>query len=287
MRDAIGYLDQLAPLTGGSIDVAEARSLLGIADPLAVASLFDAVVEGRAHDALHALNGLYEGGADLRPLVRALLERCRDLLVRAIDGRDLAARVRLSAALDSLLHLDGEVRRHAEPRFLVEATLVRLAVSGGETAVAPLNVVAATPVPAAPQTVSPEPASPEPEAAEASPIEPAADTQQAWTRVLEELAVSARGILKQAKVEFEGDTVVAVYPYKGQYDVAMTKQAEVARLVAAHFGPGTGFEIRLLPLNERGVPARSVALAPEDHPTVVEALNVLGGRVIDIKEIHE
>src|SRR5438270_7305992 len=131
MRDAIGYLDQLAPLTSGKIDLAEARSLLGIADPLAVASLFDAVREGRAHDALHGLNGLYEGGADLRPLVRALMERCRDLVVRAIDGQDAGARTRLSAALDSLLHLDGEVRRHAEPRFLVEATLVRVAVAGG------------------------------------------------------------------------------------------------------------------------------------------------------------
>jgi DNA polymerase III subunit gamma/tau len=299
MRDAIGYLDQLAPLTGGSIDVAEARSLLGIADPLAVASLFDAVLEGRAHDALHSLNGLYEGGADLRPLVRALMERCRDLLVKAIDGRDVAARGRLSAALDALLHLDGEVRRHAEPRFLVEATLVRLAV---ETEVRkadgtlvkvsepPLEVVARTPIPALapiPMPAQPAPQMAEPEPAAASPIEPAADTQQAWTRVLEELAVSARGILKQAKVDFEGDTVVAVYPYKGQYDVAMAKHAEVAKLVAAHFGPGTGFEIRLLPLNERGIPERQAALAPEDHPTVVEALNVLGGRVIDIKEIHE
>ena len=306
MRDAIGYLDQLAPLTSGAIDLAEARSLLGIADPLAVASLFDAVVEGRAHDALHALNGLYEGGADLRPLVRALMERCRDLLVRAIDGRDAAARGRLSAALDALLHLDGEVRRHAEPRFLVEATLVRLTVAGAGEPVAaaappPSPVVAATAVPA-PTPLPPQPtlelARPEPapaavepmavpEAAAAAPIEPAADTQQAWSRVLEELAVSARGILKQAKVDFEGNTVVAVYPYKGQYDVAMTKHAEVAKLVAAHFGPGAGFEIRLLPLTERGVPARPTSIAPEDDPTVVEALNVLGGRVIDIKEIHE
>ena len=312
MRDAIGYLDQLAPLTGGSIDVAEARSLLGIADPLAVASLFDAVVEGRAHDALHALNGLYEGGVDLRPLVRALLERCRDLLVKAIDGRDVAARSRLSAALDALLHLDGEVRRHAEPRFLVEATLVRLAVAGVAEPIAaaapPLDSVGTTPVGApvgAPNPLPAQPtlelarpeaapaptepvAAPAPEPAASAPIEPAADTQQAWTRVLEELAVSARGILKQAKVDFEGNTVVAVYPYKGQYDVAMTKHAEVARLVAAHFGPTFGFEIRLLPLTERGVPARQASsLAPEDDPTVVEALNVLGGRVIDIKEIHE
>ena len=309
MRDAIGYLDQLAPLTGGSIDVAEARSLLGIADPLAVASLFDAVIEGRAHDALHALNGLYEGGADLRPMVRALLERCRDLLVRAIDERDVAGRSRLSAALDALLHLDGEVRRHAEPRFLVEATLVRLAVAGGApvaeavaTLAPPLDAVAKAPLPTPPPTITaagqPPPemaemADPEPAAAgpieppAAAPIEPPAGVEEAWSRVLEELAVSARGILKQAKVDFEGDTVVAVYPYKGQYDVAMTKQSEVARLVTAHFGPSTGFEIRLLPLNDRGVPAQPAALAPEDHPSVVEALNVLGGRVIDIKEIHE
>ena len=320
MRDAIGYLDQLAPLTGGSIDVAEARSLLGIADPLAVASLFDAVIEGRAHDALHALNGLYEGGADLRPLVRALMERCRDLLVRAIDEREVAARSRLSVALDALLHLDGEVRRHAEPRFLVEATLVRLAVAGAAAEVVvrkpdaepaapsapPLDAVAKTVIPPpptvpAPGRPAPEMAEPEPavaspiepvaaspiEPAVASPIEPAVGVEEAWTRVLEELAVSARGILKQAKVDFEGDTVVAVYPYKGQYDVAMTKQTEVARLVAAHFGPTAQFEIRLLPLNDRGVPARPAALAPEDHPSVVEALNVLGGRVIDIKETHE
>jgi DNA polymerase III subunit gamma/tau len=303
MRDAIGYLDQLAPLTSGRIDLAEARSLLGLADPLAVATLFDAVLEGRAHDALHTLNGLYEGGADLRPLVRGLLERCRDLLVKAIDARDLAARGRLSLALDALLHLDGEVRRHAEPRFLVEATLVRLAVAGDQAlqaaaipAPAPASASASVPasVPPSIRVAASEP-EPEPEPAPAmavepaasSPIEPAAGTQEAWNRVLEELPVSARGILKQAQVDFEGDTVVAVYPYKGQYDVAVTKQAEVARLVGAHFGPGTRFEIRLLPLSDRGVPARPTALAPEEHPSVVEALNVLGGRVIDIKEIRE
>ena len=307
MRDAIGYLDQLAPLTGGSIDLAEARSLLGLADPLAVASLFDAVLEGRAHDALHGLNSLYEGGVDLRPLVRALMERCRDLLVAAIDGRDLPARARLSLALDALLHLDGEVRRHAEPRFLVEATLVRLAVTGtappaaaaqpaaapvaaASPALAPLDAVARTPVPEPPDNAEPAQPAPrmaEPEPVAASPIEPPADVQQAWSRVLEELAVSARGILKQARVDFEGDTVVAIYPYKGQYDVAMAKQAEVARLVSAHFGPASRFEIRLLPLNERGVPAAASPLAPEEHPTVVEALTVLGGRVLDIKEINE
>src|SRR6266851_3935153 len=56
------------------------------------------------------------------------LEAARSLLgiadPRLLDGL-------LAAVLDALLHLDGEVRRHAEPRFLVEATVARLAVELG------------------------------------------------------------------------------------------------------------------------------------------------------------
>src|SRR5258708_21097642 len=65
------------------------------------------------------------------------MEGCRDRLVAALTRRDHATARRLSSVLDALLHLDGEVRRHAEPRFLVEATLARLAVELGADA-APL-----------------------------------------------------------------------------------------------------------------------------------------------------
>jgi len=284
MRDAIGYLDQLAPLTTGRIDLAEARSLLGIADPLAVASLFDAVLEGRAHDALHVLNGLYEGGADLRPLVRALLERCRDLLVRAIDGHDAGGRVRLSAALDALLHLDGEVRRHAEPRFLVEATLVRLALGAGEAparvAVAPLAapavpappVASAAAVAPAPEPVAPaaepvaaaaEPAAPaaaavapaaDPEPvpvpveeapAAAGPIEPAADLVEAWKRVLAELRPVVRGYFREARPEYDGSTLVLWFPYAFHHKSALDNRSAVEPLVAAHLGPSVKLDLRL------------------------------------------
>ena len=131
MRDAVGLLDQLVPLATGPITLEAARSLLGIADPRLLDSLLDDVLAGRAAEALDELNRVYAAGAELRQVVRGLMESCRDRLVAALTRRDQATARRLSSVLDALLHLDGEVRRHAEPRFLVEATLARLAVELG------------------------------------------------------------------------------------------------------------------------------------------------------------
>src|SRR3979409_2539090 len=131
MRDAVGLLDQLVPLALGPISLESARSLLGIADPRLLDSLLDDVLAGRAAEALAEVNRVYAAGAELRQVVRGLMEGCRDRLVAALTKRDQATARRLSSVLDALLHLDGEVRRHAEPRFLVEATLARLAVAAG------------------------------------------------------------------------------------------------------------------------------------------------------------
>ncbi|HLQ62607.1 MAG TPA: DNA polymerase III subunit gamma/tau, partial [Candidatus Acidoferrales bacterium] len=156
MRDAIGLLDQLVPLASGKVTAAGARELLGIADPAVLSRLLELVLEGRPTEALEQLGAIYEGGGELRQVVRGLMERCRDLLVQAIDRREEAAAARLAGALDALLHLDGEVRRHAEPRFLVEATLVRLAVEGRPVGAAPQPAVqsVAVPVPDVPSLPS-------------------------------------------------------------------------------------------------------------------------------------
>src|ERR1700681_4236489 len=145
MRDAVGLLDQLVPLASGPISLESARALLGIADPRLLDSLLDDVLAGRAAEALAELNRIYSAGAELRQVVRGLMEGCRDRLVAALTKRDQATARRLSNVLDSLLHLDGEVRRHAEPRFLVEATLARLAVELGTDEAQPEAV--AVPVP--------------------------------------------------------------------------------------------------------------------------------------------
>jgi DNA polymerase-3 subunit gamma/tau len=158
MRDAIGLLDQLVPLADGTITEATARDLLGMVDPGRVGELLDLVLAGRAGEALAALSQTYEGGAELRQVVRGLMETCRDRLVGAIEARDASLRARLSTVLDGLLHLDGEVRRHAEPRFLVEATLVRLAVEVAPAEAAPPSSPAAVPEVSAPAPAAEAPA---------------------------------------------------------------------------------------------------------------------------------
>ncbi len=174
MRDGVGLLDQLVPLAGGPITLDLARELLGIADPSQLEALLGLVLTGQAGAALAALARIYEAGGELRQVVRGLMERSRDLIVQAIDRRDSAARDRLATILDALLHLDGEVRRHAEPRFLVEATLVRLAVgtaslpplaapvSEALAVVVPVAVAPAAVAPAAPAPVSVAPDVPAP-----------------------------------------------------------------------------------------------------------------------------
>src|SRR6202035_2401517 len=100
----------------------------------------------------------------------AVRKSARDGLVAPLTRRDNATARRLSSVLDALLHLDGEVRRHAEPRFLVEATLARLAVELGTEAVPEVAPVIEREVP----TAVPQPA------VSSAPV-------AGWSEVLEKL----------------------------------------------------------------------------------------------------
>src|SRR5579859_4572035 len=73
MRDAVGLLDQVVPLAAGPVTTDLARELLGIADPELLDGLLDLVLEGRPTQALEALGRIYEGGAELRQVVRGLM----------------------------------------------------------------------------------------------------------------------------------------------------------------------------------------------------------------------
>src|SRR5882672_9100274 len=197
MRDAVGLLDQLVPLASGPISLESARSLLGIADPRLLDSLLDDVLAGRAAEALAEVNRVYAAGAELRQVVRGLMESCRDRLVAALTKRDQATARRLSSVLDALLHLDGEVRRHAEPRFLVEATLARLAVELGtdETAAStPIAEVERAPVTSPSQLVTSPPAGKSPAQPGDGDVGPAptVTTVAGWSDVLDKLNRTVR-----------------------------------------------------------------------------------------------
>jgi DNA polymerase III subunit gamma/tau len=291
MRDAVGLLDQLVPLAEGPISLESARSLLGIADPRLLDSLLDDVLAGRAAEALTELNRVYSAGAELRQVVRGLMGGCRDRLIAALSKRDQATARRLSAVLDALLHLDGEVRRHAEPRFLVEATLARLAVELGMTGVveasSPPTVREASPARQEHKVLEAVGSTP----AQVEEITPAATPQASaevsgWADVLEKLNRTVRAVYLDAQPELVGSSLILWFRYGFHHKKAQEQSMLLMPHVRAWLGKDVKVDYRL----KEGEPPKTSskpAASPEDDPFVREVVRRFDGRVTRVKEVTE
>jgi hypothetical protein len=200
-------------------------------------------------------------------------------LVAALTRRDQATARRLSSVLDALLHLDGEVRRHAEPRFLVEATLARLAVELGTTEPVPV-VQAREEVPSAPIPVEIAPA-PVPEVVMA-----ATGDVTGWSEVLEKLNRTVRAAYLDAQPEVDGTLLVLWFRYGFHHKKAQEQSPQLMPHVRAWLGDGVKVDFRL----RDGDPAKAApkpAASPEDDPFVREVVRRFDGRVTRVKEVSE
>jgi DNA polymerase-3 subunit gamma/tau len=288
MRDAVGLLDQLVPLAEGPITLESARSLLGIADPRLLESLLDDVLGGRAAEALAELNRVYAAGAELRQVVRGLMEGCRDRLVAALTRRDNASARRLSSVLDALLHLDGEVRRHAEPRFLVEATLARLAVELSPAATSPSPGTAGDfPASGEDAQLMPRSEVPTSTAVIKSPAPVDTAVVGAWSDVLEKLNRTVRAAYLDAQPEVDGSTLVLWFRYGFHHKKAQEQSAQLTPLVRAWLGEGVKIDFRLREAGGSTNPGPKTATSPEDDPFVREVVRRFEGRVTRVKEVSE
>ena len=289
MRDAVGLLDQLVPLASGPISLEGARSLLGIADPRLLDSLLDDVLAGRAAEALDEVNRVYAAGAELRQVVRGLMESCRDRLVAALTRRDQATARRLSSVLDALLHLDGEVRRHAEPRFLVEATLARLAVEVGtdETAAStPVAEAERAPVTSPSQLVTSPPAvksAAQPGDGDIGPA-PTVATVSGWSDVLEKLNRTVRAAYLDAQPEVDGSILILWFRYGFHHKKAQEQSMQLMPHVREWLGKEVKVDYRLREVPET---AKTKVTSPEDDPFVREVVRRFDGRVTRVKEVSE
>jgi len=289
MRDAVGLLDQLVPLASGPITLESARSLLGIADPRVLDALLDDVLSGRAREALAELDRIYGAGAELRQVVRGLMEGCRDRLVAALTKHDQRSARRLSDVLDALLHLDGEVRRHAEPRFLVEATLARLAVEAAESPppsgegarVADGPESAPAPRPAVRSTAEAPRPSTSPTGSEGAAPVPVAG----WNEVLERLNRTVRAVYLDAQPEVDGSLLVLWFRYGFHHKKAQEQSALLVPHVKAWLGDDVRIDFRLRENDATKAPPRPAS--PEDDPFVREIVKRFDGRVTRVKEVTE
>ncbi len=304
MRDAVGLMDQLVPLAVGPITLEGARSLLGSADPRLLDSLLDDVLAGRASEALAELNRVYSAGAELRQVVRGLMEGCRDRLVASLTNRDQASARRLSSVLDALLHLDGEVRRHAEPRFLVEATLARLAVEAtsapaGKSPAQPGDGEAQQPTTSPPRGEVPGPRPGDGEGssplAGKSPAQPgdgeghpsiSPQSVPGWSDVLEKLNRTVRAAYLDAQPEVDGSTLILWFRYGFHHKKAQEQSAQLLPHVRAWLGDAVKVDYRLRETDPPKAGPRTPA-SPEDDPFVREVVRRFEGRVTRVKEVTE
>jgi DNA polymerase-3 subunit gamma/tau len=144
-RDALGLLEQVAALGGGSVDVAGVTRALGMADADAFGRLAVAVAERDAPGALTLVAEIASGGADLRRFVADSLEFFRGLFLAQYapnleeivdEPEEVLSQWRLHArtlsagdvlrCIDQLGDALGALREGREERLVVELALLRL-----------------------------------------------------------------------------------------------------------------------------------------------------------------
>lgn len=83
LRDALGLLDQVSAYSSGAIGAPDVRAALGLADPLLVARMSDALVSGQVGAGLAEIDRFLESGGDAGQLGSQLVEYWRSVLLRA------------------------------------------------------------------------------------------------------------------------------------------------------------------------------------------------------------
>ena len=147
MRDALVTLDQLVALCEKDITLAETRGLLGLVEQSLLIHLIEWLVDRQTKDLLQMVHDLAAGGQDFERLAKSFCLFLRDLLIiKATGGAgDLvevtgerfeamqavvhrASPEQLLQYTRAFLDLEAEMKMAAQPRVLLEYTLIKLTV---------------------------------------------------------------------------------------------------------------------------------------------------------------
>ena len=148
MRDALSLLDRLIATGESPLTSQVLEQMLGLPAPEMVVALVDALAEGNIPQTLQRTNALIERGISEDQIVDVLIDRLRQLMLIATCGPEselieLSDDARKTASAQAA-HFDApglvhmimlcenflrSVRSSANPRALIDATMVRLALA--------------------------------------------------------------------------------------------------------------------------------------------------------------
>jgi DNA polymerase-3 subunit gamma/tau len=324
VRDGLSLFDQVLSFSGSEVKDEDISALLGLIDRELLLAATQAVVQEDSLAVLDLVERLSDYGADYRNFARELLLHFRELLFlrMAPEGSALLAgmlpeereRMRpvatalseedLLRGIDVLTRVETDLRWSQDPRVTLELALLklvqmrrlmpfaelvrkveRLAEGGG------LSRPAAAP---RPQPPAAQPARATPPAAE--PPAPPATTAAPSTAdgllsaMRSRCRPSVAQSLRDARAREEGDTLVLEVPpdFAVFASSHMQEYQDLARLAA-----GRPLKVRIV-ATEAAAPAeaenpgerrRQQLMADVSRdPAVQEALDLFGGRVVDVRE---
>jgi DNA polymerase-3 subunit gamma/tau len=119
LRDALGLLDQVSAYSTGPIGTSEVRAALGLADPLLVARMSDALVTGEVGVGLREIERFMEAGGDAGQLGGQLVEYWRNVLLR-VAGAPIPP-LTIDPALDESLRIHAASVGRAQVVALLRA----------------------------------------------------------------------------------------------------------------------------------------------------------------------
>jgi DNA polymerase-3 subunit gamma/tau len=177
MRDGLSAMDQVVAATSSRIEESDVADLLGLIAGDVLSRAARAIIDRDTAEILKVVDQLVTGGRDLQSFARGLMQLFRDILVIRVapDSPELVeiagerdALVELSQrvtdedlirGLDVLTRLEGSLRWSPEPRFHLEAGLLKIAalrrLASFEELIARFESLASSPTPKSPGTGGP------------------------------------------------------------------------------------------------------------------------------------
>jgi DNA polymerase-3 subunit gamma/tau len=343
VRDAQTLFDQVIAFCGSQVDDPDVADLLGLAGEEQIVRLMEAIL---ARDACAALTGLthcFEQGYDTRDLCRQLLEAVRDMLVVKVAPNAQGMLDRSPAELEGLQKLaaqasidelhtlfellaatEGRVRDSAQPMWMLEVSLMKLAalprlqplstllsrLESLEQRLGQADALAATRLPPPPPLVretAPEPVPPEtsaPSALEHTPAAPAvpAEEQPAPLETVQKIIESASTrplgwILEQhCTLQLTESTLEVIFRGHNRMARELLQESETLRTLQQLARTAAGREITLRVIdvpetNGERSPASRPQTQPAEHPVpltrapiVRDTLDLFGGRILEVRQ---
>ena len=321
LRDAQSILDQVIAYSGDRVTGESVATVLGSTAPEVVQAVADACFAGEAGRVLELVEELAAKGGDLRTFVMDLLEHLRSLLVVKLTPsagktlglspesvREFEERGRhletphIELTLHFLMEAEGAMRRASHPRYVLEMALVRMAearrlqsveslVKRLEGLESRLGISPGAAIPQAELFIAEEkletPSSPPQTTAPPA----ATGLEDRWQEVQRRIAVERRSLavlLAEAEVVLEGETLTLTFANGNHFSRSTLEDPEVRNLVVSTISAVFGQRLQvkyhfLAPEVER--PSRSSARTPaRNHPLVREALEMFGGRIVEVQE---